>query len=318
MSSHHVALIPHTRRQSSRDTIRDHLTEAVPTLNVIAAATPEETRDGFDEADILITMGMEDGWYDHLGDITWIQALSSGVNHYDLDAIEEAGTILTNAAGVHAKPIAQQVLGYMLMFERNLLQAMHQQVSGDWERFPGGELDDKTVGIVGLGSIGRQVARYCQSFGMDVIGTKRDIEVELEDVDRLYPPEALEEVLVAVDYLVLACPLTDETRGLLDRDAIDHLDDDAVVINIARGEVAVEKDLIRALQNDELGGAGLDVFEEEPLPDDSPLWELPNVIITPHMAGSTPHYWQRCVDLFTANYPLYEAGSYDEMDNRIV
>lgn len=318
MTNQPVALIPHTRRRSSREQLAELLESNVPALEVRIASTSEETLDGLDEADILVTMGMEEEWYEHLEGIEWIQALSSGVNHYDLEAIEASNTVFTNAAGVHAEPIAQQVLGYMLLFERNLIRGIHQQEQGVWERYSGGELGDRTVGIVGLGAIGQQVATYAKRFGMEVVGTKRDPEVDIAAVDRVYTPDELKEVLSVAEYLVLACPLTDETRGLLDAEAIGQLPEEAVVINIARGGVVVEEDLIHTLEQDELRGAGLDVFEEEPLPDDSPLWQLSNVIITPHMAGSTPHYWERCVEIIAENVDPFVAGEFDRMRNRIL
>lgn len=318
MTGRHVALIPHTSGRSAQEALVERIEADTDDLEVLTATTPAESLDGIRRADILITMRLLDDWYDHLDDVAWVQALSSGVNHYDLDRLERDGIALTNVAGIHARPIAQQVIGYMLMFERNLLMAVHQQHRGVWERFSGGELGDRTVGIVGLGAIGSQVASYARTFGIEVVGTKRDADVDLPDVDRVYPPEALPEVLAVADYLVLACPLTDETRGLIDRDAMRILPGDAIVINIARGGVIEESDLANALQSGHLRGAALDVFEEEPLPSDSVLWDLSNVVITPHMAGSTPHYWERCVDVFLEHYDRYRRGELDAMANRVI
>lgn len=318
MQDDHVVLLPHTLSSGAVTTLRDELGRRLPDLSVRTPATPDETHAAFDDATILITMGFEEAWYDHLDSIAWIQGLSAGVDHIDLDRVAEADTVLTNASGVHAKPIAQQVLGYLLAFERNLHRAIRQQSRGVWERFHGSELGDKTVGIIGVGAIGSEVARVLEPFETTVIGTKRDTSETVPHVDRLYPPAGTDEVLVEADYLVLACPLTDETRGLIDAEKLRLLSNEAVLVNIARGQVVDEDALVTALQQGRLRGAALDVFETEPLPADSTLWSLSNVILTPHMAGSTPHYWRRCADLVEANYPAVADGSLEGLRNRLV
>lgn len=311
-------LIPHTRDYASAVDLAAALDDRVSTLEVTIARTPSETLDGLAEATVLLTIGIEEAWYDHLASIEWIQVMSAGVNHIDLDRLGAADVIVTNASGVHARPIAEQVLGYMLMFERNLLKAVHQQRRGIWERVRGGELGDKTVGIVGCGAIGTQVARNCSALGMHVVATKRDTTSKPDGVDELYGPDDLEDVLAVSDYLVLACPLTEETEGLIDYGALRILPRDAVLVNIARGGVIVEPDLVSALQRGTIAGAALDVFETEPLPPDSLLWDLSNVIVTPHMAGSTPHYWERCADLVARNVEPFLNGSLADMENRVL
>lgn len=318
MDDSDVALLPHTLRTAAAESLADELSSRIPDLEVRIADTDADTLAGFEDATIVVTMGFEEDWYDHLGSVQWVQALTAGYDHYDLDRFEAEDVILTNASGVHADPIAQQVLGYMLMFERNLHRAVRQQSHGEWDRFGGGELGGKTLGIIGTGAIGSQVATVCSPYEMDVIGTKRDTSVSIEHVDRLLPPEQSDELYPEVDYLVLACPLTDETRGLIDADALELMPPESILINIARGEVVDEAALIQALETGQIAGAALDVFEEEPLPEESPLWDLENVIITPHMAGSTPHYWERCSELIADNYPQFESGSYAAMNNRIV
>lgn len=313
-----LALIPHTLRDRAATTLSSELADLAPSLEVRVATTPTETYDGLAEASILLAMGFEDEWYDHLDTVEWIQALFSGIDHLDLERFENEGVTLTNAAGVHAEPISQQVLGYMLAFERNLHRAIRQQVTGVWERFSAGELGGKTLGIVGVGAIGTAIARVCSPYDMEVIGVKRDTSVDIEHIDRLLSPDRLDEVLASADYLVLACPLTEETNGLIDASALRVMGSDSVLINIARGAVIDETALAEALQQRWIRGAALDVFEEEPLPSESPLWGLSNVIITPHMAGSTPHYWRRCAELVATNYELLQAGALDEFENRVV
>ncbi|MEF8887249.1 MAG: D-2-hydroxyacid dehydrogenase, partial [Haloarculaceae archaeon] len=247
-----------------------------------------------------------------------IQALSSGVDFLDLEAIADNGVALTNAAGVHAEPIAEQVLGYLLTFERGIHTGIQQQQEGVWQRYSGGEIRGKTLGIVGLGAIGSRAAEYAQAFGMTVVGTKRDPDAAPEAVDEGYAPEGLFEVLGRSDYVLLSCPLTPETRGLVGRAELGAMKGDAVLVNVARGEVVDEEALIYALQQGGIRGAALDVFEEEPLPPESPLWDLPNVVVTPHMAGSTPHKFERIAEVFAANYEAFADGRLDELTNRVV
>ncbi|MXV60749.1 NAD(P)-binding domain-containing protein [Natronorubrum sp. JWXQ-INN-674] len=290
------------RRRSDIDlehvTDEDRLTEAVA------------------DAEVVVTSRLPEDLLSAADDLRWVQALSAGTDSYDRDALAARDIALTSVSGVHAKPIGQQVLGYLLHFERRFDRAVAQQRRREWERHSGGELGDRTIGIVGVGAIGSQVADYCSTFDARVIGTKRDPSDVPESVDAIYGSDDLESVLEESDYLVLACPLTEATRGLIDADALATLSDDAVVVNIARGEVVDQSALVDALEADALSGAALDVFEEEPLPEASPLWNRDDVIVTPHMAGSTPHYWERCADIFVENYDRFRSG--DELENRVV
>jgi phosphoglycerate dehydrogenase-like enzyme len=226
--------------------------------------------------------------------------------------------VLTSAAGVHAEAIAQQVVGYLLAFERGLHRAWRQQSRGVWENFRPGELGGATLGVVGLGSIGGRTAELVSAFDVTVVGTKRDPSTAPAAADAVYSPDGLYEVLPESDYLLISCPLTDETRGLIGADALDALSDDAVLVNVARGAIVDQDALTRALQGGSLGGAALDVFEEEPLPAESPLWELSNVVVTPHNAGWGSHTLERAADLFAENYRRFADGEYAAMENRVV
>ncbi|QSW99267.1 D-2-hydroxyacid dehydrogenase [Haloterrigena alkaliphila] len=268
------------------------------------------------DAEIVVTGRLPEDVLEAAEDLRWVQALSAGTDAYDHDALADRGVALTTVSGIHAKPIGQQVLGYLLHFERRFDRAIAQQQRQEWERYLGGELGDRTVGIVGVGAIGSQVAEYCTAYDARIIGTKRDPTDVPAAVDEIYGPDDLESVLAASDYLVLACPLTEETRGLIDADALATLHDDAVLVNVARGEVVDQPALVDALDADELGGAALDVFEAEPLPEESPLWDRDDVLVTPHMAGSTPHYWERCADVFLRNYDTFRAD--EDLENRVV
>lgn len=288
----------------------------LPDADLALAADEAETHDLLADADVVVTQRFEESFLDSAPGIEWIQALSAGYDAYPLDRLEQAGITLTTVSGVHAEPIGEQILGYLLVFERNIHRGIHQQRDGVWERYFGGELPDRTVGVIGLGAIGARAADLCAGIGMEVLGTKRDPTTAPATADEVFPPDGLPELLRRSEYVVVACPLTPETEGLLGWDEFETMPDTGVVVNIARGEIIDHPSLVEALENDILRGAALDVFPDEPLPETSPLWDRRDVVVTPHMAGSTPHYWDRCADIIADNYERYVEGR--DLTNRIV
>lgn len=299
------------------DALSKAIREAIPGIDLRIARTPPQSRAGIGTARIVVATDVPADLVegaDHLG---FVQALSAGVDFWDLDPLRERGIALATAAGVHAEAIAEQVLGYLLAFERGIHTGIRQQERRSWEWYHGGEIREKTVGIVGVGAIGTRVAEYAQAFDMRVIGTKRDTDAVPDAVDEIYDPADLFEILPESDYLVVACPLTPETRQVIDREAIGALPDHAVVVNIARGEIVEEAALVRALQQRKIRGAGLDVYATEPLPRDSPLWDLSNVIMTPHMGGTTPRKPTRTAAVFAQNYEAFVEGNPDGYVNRV-
>lgn len=296
--------------------LADEIQDRLPETNVTIAKSPAEMKRAVADKEIVVTLEFSDEILSAIDSLQWVQALTAGVDGYDLDTLRSNDVLLTAAAGVHSKPITQQVFGFLLAFERGIKRGMELKRSRIWEAFGCDELTNKTLGIVGLGNVGRRVATVGSTFGMDVIGVKRNTDVSIDGVDEILPPDRLDEVLVSADYVVLACPLTEQTRGLLDREGFETMKESALLVNVARGEVVDEPALVDALRSDEIRGAGLDVFTEEPLPEKSPLWDLPNVLITPHNAGSGPYYWDRCAKLFAENYDHYVCGDRDAMRNR--
>ena len=294
------------------------ITERLPEVQLDVARTPSESATLIEDAEILLSSFAEPSLLDRAKNLEWIQAMSAGVDTLDLDDLRMRDVLLTSAAGAHAQPIAEQTLGYMLTFERRLDDAIEMRRSGSWERFTGGELAGKTLGIVGLGEIGRRTASFADVIGMDVVGTKRDTDIEIPGVDRIHPPDELESVLVESDYLLVACPLTEETRGLIGRIELGVLPDQAVLLNVARGEVVEQDALVSALQWGVIRGAALDVFAQEPLPADSPLWDLSNALLTPHNAGVSPRLPDRTAEIFADNYEAYAAGDLDALRNRVL
>jgi len=280
------------------------------------AETPAESRDALADAEIALTFALTDAQVDAADSLQWVQAMNAGVDSYPTARLRERGIALTNSSGIHAEQIGQQVLAYLLVFERRIHEGMRQQRAGEWDRYDAGELGDETLGVVGVGAIGGRVAEYGQTMGMDVIGTKRDPSTAPDAVDTCYPAEELDAVLDRADYLVIACPLTDDTRALVGERELERLDDDAVLVNIARGPIVDQNALIDALERDAIRGAALDVSDPEPMPEDSPLRSMDEVVMTPHVAGSTPYYFDRAIELFARNYRAYVAG--DDLENRIV
>jgi len=292
------------------------LRSALPDVRVEAVSDADD--DALRAAPVVVAFHPPAGWVETAESVGWVHAATAGVDGYPVDRFAERGVVLTNGRGVTAEPVAEQALAALLAFDRRVHRAVRQQARGEWTWFGGHELRGKTVGVVGVGAIGRRVATLCSAFDTTVLGVKRDTDVAVDGVDELFVPDDLDAVLERAEHLVLSCPLTDETRGLIGGDECERLPDHAVVVNVARGEVVDEDALLAALDADEIRGAALDVFETEPLPPESPLWEREDVILTPHMAGSTPAFWERNAALVGENYPKFERGEPGEMENRVV
>ena len=247
-------------------------------------------------------------------ELRWIQSWSAGVD-WLLEADEPtsllAGLRLTSASGVHAVPIAEHVFALLLATARSLPAHLRAQRERDWapDLAAPFELEGKQMVLLGVGEIGARVARLAAAFGMFVTAVRHHPEADdVDGVARTVGTEALLDVLPEADVLVVTLPLTDATRGLVGAGALAALAERAVVINIGRGAVIDEGALVAARQHGRIAAAGLDVFENEPLADGSPLWDLDNVIVTPHVAGLTPHYADRALSIFLDNLDRYQRG----------
>ena len=239
--------------------------------------------------------------------LRWFHSSSAGIDDPRLQRMLNRGVTLTHSPGLHARPIGEYVIGYMLHHVKAMPAHAAAQARREWAHIPGVELTGKTLGIVGLGGIGLEVARLAQAFEMRVLATKRT-PVAAENVDEVLPSARLHDLLAASDYVLLAVPLTDETRGMIGAAEFQAMGRGALLINAARGEVVDEAALIEALRTGAIGGAVLDVFETEPLPADSPLWELPNCVITPHDSSVTPQAFSRTGEHFLKNLARYMRG----------
>lgn len=263
------------------------------------------------EAEIMLLLRSPARLFDRAPRLRWVQLASAGVDHGARAGLLEGEVIITNASGIHATPIGEYVLGTVLMFARRALRSFRQQREKHWERFPTAEVRGKTMGIIGLGNIGNEVARLARAFGMRVVATRRSAvrrQSGVDGVDLVYPAAGLPQLLAEADFVVLSLPLTPETKALIGEDELRAMKPSAYLINISRGAVVDEEALVVALREGWIAGAGLDVFAREPLPADSELWELPNAIVTSHIAGLSELYNQRLVDLFCDNLQRYLAG----------
>lgn len=263
------------------------------------------------EAEIIIGWGkgIKDTLLRQGSPLRWVQTWSAGVEKLPLEAMKERGILLTNASGVHAEPITAVIVSFMLMFTRNMHTAIRNQQRRRWySDGQEGELTGKTAVIAGTGAIGSETARIAKAFRMNTIGVSRSGR-PVEHFDRVFTTAELKEAVGQADFIINTLPITAETEGLFDRDIFGAAKHGAYYINIGRGATTHTDDLIAALNSGQLAGAGLDVFETEPLPEDHPLWGMEQVIMTPHCAGATDRYADRVVDIFTENMKAYlESG----------
>jgi phosphoglycerate dehydrogenase-like enzyme len=242
--------------------------------------------------------------------LKWIQLTSAGADRLLNSGFIQQGVTVTTVSGLHATPIGEFVIQSILMIAKRAPQYIRSQQRREWARFMPRELYGATVGIVGIGNIGMEVGRLAKVFGCRVIATKRSATSSESTpyADEILPPSELPRLLAESDYVVLSMPLTPETRGMIGEKELRAMKPTAALINIARGPVVVEDVLLRALRENWIAAAALDVFDQEPLPPDSPLWDMENVIVSPHISGGTEIYNVRAVDIFCDNLRRRLAG----------
>lgn len=293
---------------------------------VLCVANQEELLAQLPETEILCSFSVPTDWEKLAPNLRWLQYPGAGVDALRVSGLldRQSGVIVTTAAGINAIIISEYVFGSMLMFNWNWAQMVRLQdghvwaKSAGWYNLGGRELAEQTLGIVGMGSIGRRIARLGRAFGMRVVGIRRSFANAENrrdpDLDQSYPPQALHELLGQADYVVLAVPLTAETERLIGEAELRAMKSNAYLVNIARGRVIDEQALIKALREGWIAGVGLDVVETEPLPSYNPLYSMPNVILTPHVAGMSVHYERRLAELFAENLRRYRAR--EPLNNR--
>jgi glyoxylate/hydroxypyruvate reductase A len=279
--------------------------------------TPEQEARWLDllaRCEVLLGLGscQHEGLLDLAPRLKWIQSTSAGVGQRAKKlGLTESGVLVTTASGIHATALAEFVLMAMLWFVKDGLYLAEEKKRKRWQRYTGGELRGQTVAVVGLGSIGQDVARLGRCLGMRVIGTKRNtvsVSPGGVGVEALYPRSELQTMLGKADFVVLSTPHTPETEGLIGEAEVKAMKPGGVLINIARGAVVDGEAMVRGLQSGHLGGAVLDVAAVEPLPASSPLWEMDNVLICPHSGSNVDSENRELTRLFCDNLRLYLAG----------
>ena len=320
-----IALSPIlSARYRSRDLER--IRAAAPDATIVTVSV-EGLADGpLDDVEVMLRGYLSAEAFDRIiaraPRLSWVHSATSGVERALTPASRERGIVVTNARGVFSRPIAEYVLMMILAVSRRLPQLLELQRERTWQPLEGAELRDVTVGIVGLGSIGRAVGALATAFGCRVVAVRRSGHagsgsISLDDegrplgevmLDRVGGPESLPELLAESDFIVLAAPLTPETEGMINAETLAMVKPGAWLINVARGRLIDERALLRALEEGDLGGAVLDTFRDEPLPALSPFYDLPNVIVTPHTAWSSGRVLDRSVELFCDNLRHFAAG----------
>lgn len=243
--------------------------------------------------------------------LKWYQQWGAGADWLlEHPELAQKDFVLTNVSGIHEIPIGEQIMAYLLAFARGFPRAMRAQAVSTWSQKESKtfELAEKTMLLLGTGAIGAYTAKLAEVFGIKVVGMRRNPEKSVEHIGEMVALDDLHTALPDADFIVLTLPLTKDTRHLIGEAELKRMKKSAILVNIGRGGLVDEPALVRALQEGTVAGAGLDVFETEPLPEDSPLWGLENVIITPHMAGDTPHYDERALEIFLDNLRRYTQG----------
>lgn len=241
-------------------------------------------------------------------DLRWVHASTAGVDRLLFPALTESGVVVTNSRGIFDRPMAEYVLATVLTFAKDLHTTLRLQDRRTWRHRETERLHGKRALIVGTGPIGRAIAAQLSAAGLSVAGAGRTARDGDPDFGRVHASADLPGLVGAVDYVVLAAPLTEATKGMIDAEMLARFDPAAYLINVGRGALVVQDDLIAALAAGRIAGAALDVFETEPLPESSPLWDMPNVLISPHMSGDTRGWQEDLVELFTGNLQRYRRG----------
>ena len=302
-----VVVLRHKIHGLSVEDYAETLQSALPELDVTLARTAAEESELLAEATVATGYDISAEQVDAAESLELFVCTFAGTGHLPTETLAENDVALESASGVHGPNIAEQVLGYILSFVCRLDRAWDQKGRAEWNHFQTGELRGSTATVVGMGPIGETIIDRLNAFDVETIGVRytpskggpADEVIGFDDAD-------VDDAFSRSDYLVLACPLTDLTEGLVDEDALLSLPIDAVVVNIARGPVIETDALVSALQTNMIRGAAVDVTDPEPLPQESPLWDLQNCYITPHNAGHTPQYWDRCADILAEALTTHE------------
>ena len=292
----------------------NHLSRVSEHLEVLSAHSAEDAESMLPEAEIVFSWEKAGRWlkthWDQARNLKWVQSSSAGVEHLLFPQLVESPVVLTNGRGIYAEPLGEFVMFCVLFFAKDFPTMDRNRLARRWRNYEVREIQNQTLGIVGLGGTGRVVARMAKSFQMRVLATKRNVRSGAEEdlVDALIPVESWHELLGQSDYVVNTLPVTPQSRDMFDESAFRAMKSGACFINVGRGDTVDEDALLRALREGWIAGAGLDVFKTEPLPAGSEFYALPNVILSPHCADITPDYSEKSARLLADNIERYLNG----------
>ncbi|ELZ55345.1 MULTISPECIES: D-2-hydroxyacid dehydrogenase [unclassified Haloferax] len=318
MSDPDIAVLRQKIHGLSAEAYAETLRERLPDREVALATTPAEERDLLSRVQVATGFDVSEADLDAAENLDLFACVFAGTGHLPIEAFEARDVAVTNASGVHGPNIAEQVLGSLLYFARRFHVAERQKEANVWQSYPTVELQGSTVAVVGLGALGEAIVDRLDPFGVETVGVRYSPAKggPTDEVVGFDDEQGLHDAFARADYVVIACPLTDATRGLVDADAFASMAPDTVLVNVGRGPVVDTDALVSQLRSNGIRGAALDVTDPEPLPADHPLWEFENVLITPHNAGHTPKYWERMADIIAENLDKLDAGD-DDLRNRV-
>jgi phosphoglycerate dehydrogenase-like enzyme len=298
------------------DWFASRLQHDFPKLKVVHLSSYDHLGTEIPDSEIIVTWSLRPEQFALARRLRWIHSPAAAVHQLMFPELVNSDVILTNAREVHGPVVAEHVMALIFALAKKIPDAVRLQDKHLWGqellwrvRPRPREIAGATVGLVGLGSIGREVAQKASALGMRVIAVRENLEKGTPaGVEQVFPAAGFDDLLAQSNYVVLAAPVTPATRGLMNADRLAKMKSDSCLINVGRGPLIDEAGLADALRHNKIGGAVLDVFENEPLPQDSPLWDLPNLLITPHSAGLTEKLWDRHYTLLSENLRRYLAG----------
>jgi phosphoglycerate dehydrogenase-like enzyme len=302
-----------------KEEIKEHLKNEFPESEFRFYNKMKEAAADLENAEILITFGedLTDELVNQAKSLKWIMVISAGLDKMPFEALEKRNILITNARGIHKTPMAEYTISMMLQVSRKAKELMRKQEKHDWDRkVPMTEISGQTIGILGTGAIGGEIARLSKAFHMKTIGFNRSGH-PAEHFDSIVNKEGIGQLYQESDFIVNVLPSTNLTTGFIEKEAFSSMKSTAVLINIGRGTTIDESAMISALRGNEFSHAVLDVFEKEPLCSESPLWDMENVTVTPHLSGISPQYQVRAIEIFCDNLKLYMKKEQSNMINII-
>ena len=310
-----VLILPYTRGSfwNAPPWFSERLRTEFPQLDVVQLGDFDQVEKQISDAEIVVTWSLRPEQFNAASKLRWIHSPAAAVHQLMFPELIKSDVILTNGRDVHGATVAEHVIALIFALAKKLPLAMRcqeQHVWGQnqvWESQPQPrEVAGATLGLVGLGSIGTEVAKRASALGMRVVAVRNRVEAEKPDnVEQVYAPSEIDSMLSQSDYVVLAAPRTSSTTGMINAARLGSMKRDGFLINVSRGPLVDESALAEALRSRKIAGAALDVFEKEPLPPESPLWDLENLLITPHTAGFTEKLWDKHYAFFTENLRRY-------------